>query len=316
MEDILEERICASLGQMYGKDNIDQIMKIFFLRSMIYFNKTDVNGNEYLDFLIEELNLPDCDIYQFEGEEISKKNFYRSCSFENIMDNFIFRHLESFEKSETGQLVPKEEILKKMFLRFKEVVDKKYKYERKRSPYYKERYCYSLLQELYKEFSIIVQSPSRIKGLKYPLNHNDFKLTFDEYSQRYYFHYFKEHKKISEEELEAYLYAYPEALGIEGLKILHRQHKVKNGIVDLLGEDKDGNKVVIELKVKKRPKDLIWQLQAYTEDLRDICKEKVRAVAVTPPLDKSIVSQLKKMDCELYYFYHHKNKLTFEKQVL
>lgn len=30
MEDILEERICASLGHMYGKDNIDQIMKIFF----------------------------------------------------------------------------------------------------------------------------------------------------------------------------------------------------------------------------------------------------------------------------------------------
>lgn len=316
MEDILEQRICENLGKMYGKDNIEQIMKVFFLRGMIYYNKTKISEDEYLDFLIEELNLPKSNIYQFEEVEVSKRNFYKSCSLENIMDNLTFRHLESLETDETGQLVPKKYILEKIFLRFKETVDRQYRYQKKSSPYYKERYCYSLLQELYKEFSLNIQPPARIKGLYYPPNHNDFKLTFDEYCERYYFIYSQQHKKMTEQELEAYLYAHPEALGIEGLRFLQRQYKVNSGVIDLLGEDSEGNKWVIELKTTKRPKDLIWQLQAYTSDLKKIYGDKVRTVAVTPPLDESIVSQLKGLDCELYYFTCRNKKPVFEKQLL
>lgn len=316
MEDILEQRICKHLSQMYNKNNIQQVMRIFFLRCMIYYNKPEVNTAECLDFLIRELNLPDCDMYEFEGEKISKKYIHNPYSFENIMDNLIFSHMETLEKNEIGEIVLKRDILKKIFMRYKDVVDKKYKYEKKSSPYYKERYCYSLLQELYKDFSLNISPPTRIKGLKYPPNHNDSSPTFDEYCQRYYLYYKSQNKKLTEEELEQYLCLHPEAFDIDGFKIIKRQYKVNSGVVDLIGQDADGNKFLVELKVSKRPKDLMWQLRAYKDDLEKIYKEEIYPVAVTPPLDESILIQLKKMNCRLYYFYLDKDELVLKRQVL
>jgi len=314
LEDVLEQKIVENLNYMYGKENIDQTMMIFFLRAMIYYNKTDICDNEYLDFLIKELNMPESDILVMNGVEISKNRYYRPFSLANIMDCFIFYYLESFTTDETGNRVPKKQILLKIFNRFKETVDKTFKYERKHSPYYKERYQYCMLKELYSEFLITVNSPKRIEGLEYPANHNDFELTLDERCQRYYLLYNQKHKKFTEKDLETYIYTNPSVIG--NIKSLHRQYKVRSGVIDLFGEDKNGNKVVIELKTKKRPKDLIWQLKAYTEDIKKIYSGKVRTIAITPPLDVNIVSQLKKMDCELIYFYKIKNQLTFKKQNL
>lgn len=157
--------------------------------------------------------------------------------------------------------------------------------------------------------------PKRIEGLVYPVNHNDFELTIDEKYQRYYFHYNNSNKKFTEEELEIYIYCHPEVIGAD-IKSLQRQYKVQSGIIDLLGEDVNGNKVIIELKTKRRPKDLIWQLKAYTSDIKRIYGEAVRTIAITPPLDKSIVVQLKEINCELIYYYQKENKIKFEKQYL
>jgi len=41
LEDVLETRIIENLNYMYGKNNIEQTMMIFFLRAMIYYDKTD-----------------------------------------------------------------------------------------------------------------------------------------------------------------------------------------------------------------------------------------------------------------------------------
>lgn len=314
LEDVMEQRIVENLGYMYGKENSDQILMIFFLRSMIFYNKTNIRDSQYLDFLIEELNLPQTDIFKLNGVEISKSSYLRPFSLANIMDSYIYCYLEVMVKDEIGEIVPRKQILKKIFLRFKETVDKEYKYERKSSLYYQERYRYSMLKELYKEFSIVINGPKRIEGLDYPPNHNDLKLTIDEKLQRYYLLYHHQNKKLTEEELESYIYFHPEVIG--DFKNLYRQHKVPSGIIDLFGEDKNGNKVVIELKIKKRPKDLIWQLKAYTEDVKKIYKGNVRTIAITPPLDESILSQLKNIDCELIYFYKRNNRLIFEKQVI
>ena len=315
MEDELETRIIENLNYMYGKNNIEQTMMIFFLRAMIYYDKTDIKDDEYLDFLIKELNIPKSDIWVMNGVEISKKSYLRPYSLANIIDCFIFNYLESFTTDEIGNTLLKKEVLRKLFNRFKETVDQKFKYERKSSLYYQERYRYCMLQELYKEFSLTVKAPKRIEGLAYPVNHNDFELTIDEKYQRYYFHYNNSNKKFTEEELEIYIYCHPEVIGAD-IKSLQRQYKVQSGIIDLLGEDVNGNKVIIELKTKKRPKDLIWQLKAYTSDIKRIYGEAVRTITITPPLDKSIITQLKEINCELIYYYQEGNKIKFEKQYL
>ena len=315
MEDVLETRIVENLNYMYGKNNIEQTMMIFFLRAMIYYDKTDVKDDEYLDFLIKELNMPNSDILVMNEVEISKKSYLKPFSLANIIDCFIFNYLESFTTDEIGNIVPKKAVLQKLFKRFKKAVDKKFKYERKNSLYYQERYRHCMLQELYKEFSLSVNAPKRIEGLEYPINHNDFELTIDERYQRYYFLYNNNNKKFTEEELETYIYCHPEVIG-EDIKSFQRQYKVQSGIIDLLGEDINGNKVIIELKTKKRPKDLIWQLKAYTSDIKRIYGEAVRTIAITPPLDKSIIVQLRELDCELIYYYKKGNKVEFKKQYL
>lgn len=312
MEDVLEEKIIENLNYMYGKSSTEQTMMIFFLRAMIYYNKTDICNDEYLNFLIKELNMPDNDIFVMNGVEISKNSYRRPFSLSNIMDCFVFHYLESFTTDEIGDRVLKKEILQKLFKQFKKTADKKFKYERKSSLYYQKRYRYCMLQELYDEFSLSVQVPKRIEGLEYSANHNDLKLTIDEEYQRYYNLYNDSHKKLTEEELETYIYYHPDAIG--DIKSLQRQYKVQSGIIDLFGEDNDGNKVVIELKTRKRPKDLIWQLKAYTKDIKQIYGTKVRTIAITPPLDKNIVSQLKDINCELIYYRKNGNDIEFKKQ--
>ena len=313
MEDILEQKIIENLKYMYGKNNIEQIMMIYFLRAMIYYDKTDVKDYEYVDFLVKELNMPQNDVWIMNGIEISKNRYIRQFSLANIMDCFIFSYLESYTTDEVGNTVSKKLVLQKLFNRFKQEVDKTFKHERKNSLYYQERYRYCMLQELYKVFALSVKPPKRIEGLEYPINHNDFELTIDERYQRYYDLYLHEHKRFTEKELEIYIYCHPEVIG-EDIKIIQRQYKVQSGIIDLFGEDNNGNKVVIELKTKKRPKDLIWQLKAYTEDVKQIYGEAVRTIAVTPPLDPSIVSQLKEINSELIYYYKKKDRIEFKRQ--
>jgi hypothetical protein len=312
LEDVLEKKIIENLNYMYGKNNVEQTMMIFFLRAMIYHNKIDIHDNEYINFLIKELNMPENDIWIINGVEISRNSYLKPFSLANIMDCLVFNYLESFTTDEIGNMLSKREVLQKLFKRFKKTVDKKFKYERKGSLYYQERYRYCMLQELYKEFLLSVKAPKRIEGLEYPINHNDFELTIDEKYQRYYELYNKSNKKLTEEELETYIYCHPEVIG--DIKSLQKQYKVQSGIIDLFGEDNNGNKIVIELKTKKRPKDLIWQLKAYTKDVKQIYGVKVRTIAITPPLDANIVLQLEEMNCELIYYYKRGNKIEFKKQ--
>lgn len=310
MEDIFEQNIIKNLKKMYGKKQREQVMRIFFLRAMIYYDSPELTDKQVLDFLIEELHLPRNNLWVMNGVEISKFSYWRPCSLESILGGWKYRYLEMTERDEKGEQVPKKDILIRLFLRWKQTVDGEFKYKRKKTLYYKERYTFRMLEELYREFSFRPLSPERIEGLEYPKDFNWLELTFDERCERYASFYQHHTQKLTEKELEDYLYLHPEVLGL--VRIRHRQYKTANGIIDLLGEDKEGNWAVVELKTKRKPKDLLWQLKAYTEDLKRHRPGKIRTIAVTPPLEKSIRSQIDDLDCDLYYYYRRKGQFIIK----
>ncbi|QUH21975.1 endonuclease NucS domain-containing protein [Alkaliphilus sp. B6464] len=314
MESLLQEKIVDELKYMYNKSSEHETMMIFFIRYMIYFNNKKIDTKNLIEFLIRELNMPNQNGFHFYDTKIYKRFFQGTYSLENIVDDFSFRHLEMIATNLKGQKVVKKEILKEFFGKYKVITEQKFKYEKKTHPYYQFRYKHFMLFLLYNDFEIMaVNSPRMIEGVTYPLDHNDFALTIDEYYCRYEDIYNAENEKSTEKEVEDYIVNNRGVL--EGFKVLKRQYEIDSGIIDLLCEDEQKNKVVVELKANSRPKDLTWQLNAYTKDVKKIFKDdNIRKVAVTPMLDKPIIDELKEIDAELYYFEKRYDKFTFIKQ--
>lgn len=313
-EQSFEELIKEALKKMYGKSHEDTVIRIFFLRAKIYYDKNKITTEEYTDFLIKELNLPDTNYILYNNGKIAKRYFTDNDCIEAIIDDWHFRYLEKFEFNLKGEKVEVYKILLDIYAKYKVLADTKFKYVKKRSDYYNERYKYFMLLQLYKDFDLQINHPGRIQGIIYDTEHIDFSLTIDEYFQRFSLLYDHLDDSISEEELEDYIVKNPQLL--EGLKIINRQYTVKSGVIDLLCEDKEGNKVVVELKVKERPKDLIWQLKSYSKDIQQMYKEdNVSVMAITPELDDSILRELKEMNAAVYYFQKKKNGITLKKHI-
>lgn len=312
MENVLQEKIIDQLKYMYQKESDHETMMIFFIRAMIYFNNKNIDTKQYVDFLIRELNLPNENKFIFNNVVIAKRYFDSEYSLENIMDDLMFRYLDMLSTNLKGEEVTKKDIIREYFGKYKIIADQKFKYEKKTHPYYQYRYKHFMLTLLYKDFNLNILPPERIEGIEYPVNHNDFQLTIDEYYQRFNDLYNKQNEKLKEKEIEDYIFRKKEIL--DGLKIIKRQYKVKSGIIDLLCEDKKGNKVIVELKTSNRPKDLIWQLNSYAKDVEKIYKKPVRKIAITPKLDKSIIRELKAINAELYYYQKKENEIVLIKQ--
>jgi RecB family endonuclease NucS len=84
----------------------------------------------------------------------------------------------------------------------------------------------------------------------------------------------------------------------EGFKPISWEKKVEPGFVDIYGEDKDGNLVIIEVKRRAASKDAVLQLVKYIEPIKAKVNRPVRAVLVAPSLGKDVQRLLVSMGLE------------------
>ncbi|RLF76007.1 endonuclease NucS [Thermococci archaeon] len=100
----------------------------------------------------------------------------------------------------------------------------------------------------------------------------------------------------SEAEMRDYIFENPEVIE-EGFKVLFKEKPIKHGIVDLLGRDKDGNLVVLELKRRRADLHAVSQLKRYVEDLKEE-HGNVRGILVAPSLTSGAKKLLEKEGLE------------------
>ncbi len=87
----------------------------------------------------------------------------------------------------------------------------------------------------------------------------------------------------SEAEMAELIFRNPEIIE-PGFRPLFREKQIKHGIVDILGQDGEGNIVVLELKRRKAELHAVSQLKRYVEALREEYGEGVRGILVAPAL--------------------------------
>lgn len=307
VEDILERRLLECLSYIYNNDNDSSVIHILYLRALIFYNKKEISCDELLKFMLLELNLPERLI--FNNQQISLTNRYDDNCLLNIIDNLIFRHLEVHYNDLRKGTICGKEIIGELFAEFSEYARKKIRAVKSINKKY--IYKYFMLEALKNEFNMKINCFKRFDCFYYDDNHNDFVITFDEKCQRYYDLYLKETKNILEKDLEDFICKN----GLFNIKILKRQYKTENGIIDMIGVDENNKTIIIELKVVSKPRDLLWQINLYRNDiLKTNSEDNIRVIVVSPKLDDSIKKLLPDY-CELIEFKKNKNKFTFKKVV-
>ncbi|CAI1492665.1 Endonuclease NucS [Thermococcus nautili] len=100
----------------------------------------------------------------------------------------------------------------------------------------------------------------------------------------------------SEAEMAELIFENPEVIE-PGFRPLYREKPIKHGIVDVLGVDRDGNLVVLELKRRRADLHAVSQLKRYVETLREE-HENVRGILVAPSLTSGAKKLLEKEGLE------------------
>ncbi|ASJ13479.1 hypothetical protein A3L14_00135 [Thermococcus thioreducens] len=100
----------------------------------------------------------------------------------------------------------------------------------------------------------------------------------------------------SEAEMAEMVFRNPELIE-PGFKPLFREKQIGHGIVDILGRDRDGNLVVLELKRRKADLHAVSQLKRYVEALKRE-HETVRGILVAPSLTAGAKKLLEKEGLE------------------
>ncbi len=101
----------------------------------------------------------------------------------------------------------------------------------------------------------------------------------------------------SEEEMSNYIfYENPEIIE-EGFQPIAQEKPISNGIIDIMGKDKNGNLVVLELKRGRATLDAVSQLKRYVDTLKVETKY-LRGILVAPSITKSAFTLLKENGME------------------
>ncbi len=101
----------------------------------------------------------------------------------------------------------------------------------------------------------------------------------------------------SEQDMQKAVLVNPDLLE-EGFKPITYEKKVEPGFVDVYGEDKNGNLIVVEIKRKTASKDAAVQLSRYIEAVRARSSRQVRGVLAAPGLGKDVQRTLMTLGLE------------------
>ncbi|MGN1363258.1 MAG: endonuclease NucS [Methanobrevibacter sp.] len=93
----------------------------------------------------------------------------------------------------------------------------------------------------------------------------------------------------------------------EGFKPTAREYSVNSGFIDILGKDKDGNLMILELKSRKIGVSAVKQIRRYVEDLKNTenrefktsdDKKKIRGILVAPKIDNDAKEMIEEENFE------------------
>ncbi|WP_414469462.1 endonuclease NucS [Methanobacterium sp. ACI-7] len=100
----------------------------------------------------------------------------------------------------------------------------------------------------------------------------------------------------SERDMADYIYENPEVIE-EGFKPLAMEKSISNGVIDIMGNDKDGKLIVLELKRGRATLDAVSQLKRYVDNLSGQ-NEDLRGIVVAPSITGSALKLLKSYGLE------------------
>lgn len=83
----------------------------------------------------------------------------------------------------------------------------------------------------------------------------------------------------------------------KGFRPTSREYSVSGGFIDILGKDKNGNLMVLELKSRRAGVNAVKQLKRYFEDFREH-KKLVRGILVAPSITEDAQELLEKYKLE------------------
>jgi RecB family endonuclease NucS len=114
------------------------------------------------------------------------------------------------------------------------------------------------------------------------------------------YHIGKDIKKLElagyEEDMRNMIMEDPELIE-KGFRPTSKEYQVSTGFVDVLGKDKDGNLLVLELKSRRAGTNAVKQLKRYMEDFADH-KEFVRGMLVAPSITEEARGLLEEYQME------------------
>lgn len=99
-----------------------------------------------------------------------------------------------------------------------------------------------------------------------------------------------------EEDMRDMIFESPEIIE-KGFRPTSREYSVSGGFIDILGKDKNGNLMVLELKSRQAGVNAVKQLKKYFEDFADH-KEFVRGILVAPSITEDAQELLEKYQLE------------------
>ncbi|PLS19666.1 hypothetical protein CVD28_04415 [Bacillus sp. M6-12] len=299
-ESELNELFLDKLSYMYGIDR-SIVYHYFYLRFLIeYYDKKIEKFNKHkrlVDFLLRELNLPiEEKELVYKGEAI-KKGYGLENSLENIVLDWEFSASLKSVTTSKGVSLPYEEYMDKEWksvIRHGKNKAKPYKSHSRYLSYLK----WNALSLLNKRYSANPNSPAEIEDFEYPDNHHPFVRTLEEV------YYADIHSvelvttsvvSITENDLEKYLIKHLDLIE-EGLRYVDRQYSIKDGRIDVLAKDKEGNFVILELKTVEDFKDIFWQSIYYPMQFKtEHHVEKVRMITIAPKYPEHILLPLQQI---------------------
>ncbi|HML06398.1 MAG TPA: endonuclease NucS [Methanobacterium sp.] len=108
----------------------------------------------------------------------------------------------------------------------------------------------------------------------------------------------------SEEEMSNYIFHENPEVIEEGFQPIAQEKPISNGIIDIMGKDKEGNIVVLELKRGRATLDAVSQLKRYFDNLSKE-NDDLRGILVAPSITKSAFKLLENYGLEFREVHPH-----------
>ena len=298
-ESDIEELILSELSYKYGIENYDTLFRYLYLRFMsINYDVKKMDKQLFVQYFGQFLIKEELGIIEdrYKEEKIKYISGFDN-SIGNILDNLLFSaRMKSIIIDDCDKAYEFDDYINELWAKIKKYgANKSSKY--KKDKYYKYHLIYSRLKKLNKLFNI--------KDIKYirkleEFNQGDFStyITQEEICERYIHasnFVTNSSSSITENDLEKYIYRHLNLIE-EGLKPIQRQLIIEEGRIDILAKDKNGEYVILELKIAD-DKQLIWQVMYYPYAINPIIKtDKVRIITICPFYPKHILEPLKRID--------------------